>query len=118
MRSASEKAAAVSAARKHAKQMERRAGAKKDFETQHSGVFATPGLPLAQCSTAESGIIFSAVLAGGRTSRCRATALYRFPQSDQKHHALAFGVRREQFGHVVIKAVILSLTPVSDIRST
>jgi hypothetical protein len=35
--------------------MERRAGAKKDFETQHSGVFATPGLLLAQCSTAESG---------------------------------------------------------------
>jgi hypothetical protein len=28
----------------------------KDFETQHSGVFAPPGLPLAPFSTAESGL--------------------------------------------------------------
>jgi hypothetical protein len=47
MRSASEKAAAVSALRNDDKQMELRAGAKKDFETKQSGVFAAPGLPLA-----------------------------------------------------------------------
>ena len=29
---------------------------KKDFETEHSGVFASPGLPLAQFLTAESGL--------------------------------------------------------------
>jgi hypothetical protein len=38
------------------KQMEQRAGAKKDFENKHSTVFATPGLPLAHFSTAESGL--------------------------------------------------------------
>jgi hypothetical protein len=48
MCSASEKAAAVSARRNDVKQMELRAGAKKDFETKQSGVFAVPGLPLAQ----------------------------------------------------------------------
>jgi hypothetical protein len=35
--------------------MELRAGAKKDFENKQSSVFAAPGLPLAQFSTAESG---------------------------------------------------------------
>src|SRR5919112_1123342 len=29
---------------------------KKDFETEHSGVFASPGLPLDQFLTAESGL--------------------------------------------------------------
>jgi hypothetical protein len=29
---------------------------KKDSETEHSGVFASPGLPLAQFLTAESGL--------------------------------------------------------------
>jgi hypothetical protein len=46
MRSASEKTAAVSALRNDGKQMELRAGAKKDFETKQSSVFAAPGLPL------------------------------------------------------------------------
>jgi hypothetical protein len=55
MRSASEKAAAVSALRNDVKQMEQRAGAKKDFETKQSSVFATPGSPLAHFLTAESG---------------------------------------------------------------
>ena len=55
MRSASEKAAGVSALHNDVKQMEARAEAKKDFETEHSGVFATPGLPLAHFLTAESG---------------------------------------------------------------
>jgi hypothetical protein len=56
MRSASEQAAAVSALRNDVKQMELPAGAKKDFETKQSSVFAAPGLPLAHFSTAESGI--------------------------------------------------------------
>jgi hypothetical protein len=30
--------------------------AKKNFETEHSGVFAPPGLPLAHFLTAESGL--------------------------------------------------------------
>jgi hypothetical protein len=47
MHSASEKAAAVIALRNDVKQMELRAGAKKDFETKQSSVFAAPGLPLA-----------------------------------------------------------------------
>jgi hypothetical protein len=34
----------------------RRAAAKKDFETDHSGVFAAPGSLLAHFSTAESGL--------------------------------------------------------------
>jgi hypothetical protein len=55
MRSASEKAAAVSVLRNDVKQMEQRAGAKKDFESKQSSVFATPGLPLAHFLTAESG---------------------------------------------------------------
>jgi hypothetical protein len=33
-----------------------RAGAKKDFETEHSGVFAAPGSPLAHFFTAEPGL--------------------------------------------------------------
>ena len=33
---------------------------KKDFETEHSGVFAAPGLPLAHFSTAEFGLICEA----------------------------------------------------------
>jgi hypothetical protein len=45
MRSASEKAAAVSALRNDVKQMEQRAGAKKDSEIKQSSVFAAPGLP-------------------------------------------------------------------------
>jgi hypothetical protein len=57
MRSASEKAAAVSALRNDVKQMEQRAGAKKDFETKQSSVFATPGSPLAHFLTAESGSV-------------------------------------------------------------
>jgi hypothetical protein len=36
-----------------------RTGAKKDFETEHSGVFAPPGLRLAHVLTAESGFKFS-----------------------------------------------------------
>jgi hypothetical protein len=56
MRSASEKAAAVSAMRSDVKQMELRAGAKKDFETKQSSVFAAPGLPLAHFLTAEFGM--------------------------------------------------------------
>jgi hypothetical protein len=48
MRSASEKAAAVSAVRNDIKQMEAASRRQKDFETKHSGVFAAPGLPLAQ----------------------------------------------------------------------
>jgi hypothetical protein len=47
MRCAPEKTATVSAVGNDVKQMEARAGAKKDFETEHSSVFATPGLPLA-----------------------------------------------------------------------
>jgi hypothetical protein len=47
MRSASEKAAAVSALRNDVKQLELRGGAKKDFETKQSSVFAAPGLPFA-----------------------------------------------------------------------
>jgi hypothetical protein len=62
MRSASEKAAAVSAARNDVKQMEQRAGTKKGFETVHSGVFAPPGLPLAHVLTAES-----VMMRGGRS---------------------------------------------------
>jgi S1/P1 Nuclease len=57
MRSASEKAAAVSALRNNGKQMELRAYAKKDFETKQSSVFAAPGLPLTHLLTAESGLI-------------------------------------------------------------
>jgi hypothetical protein len=45
MRSASEKAAAVSAVRNDVKQMRLRAGVKKNFETKHSDVFAPPGCP-------------------------------------------------------------------------
>jgi hypothetical protein len=52
-RSASEKAPAVSALRNDGKQMELRAGAKKDFETKQSSVFAAPGLLLAHFLTAE-----------------------------------------------------------------
>jgi hypothetical protein len=48
MRSASEKVAAVSALRNDGKQMEAASRRQKDFETKHSGVFAAPGLPLAQ----------------------------------------------------------------------
>ena len=48
MRSASEKAAAVSAVRTDVKQMKAASGRQKDFETKYSGVFAAPGLPLAQ----------------------------------------------------------------------
>jgi hypothetical protein len=48
MHSASKKAAAVSAVRKDIKQMEAASRRQKDFETKHSGVFAAPGLPLAQ----------------------------------------------------------------------
>jgi hypothetical protein len=51
MRSASEKAAAVSALRNDGKQMELRAGAKKDFETNSR--VSSP--PLAHFLTAESG---------------------------------------------------------------
>jgi hypothetical protein len=46
MRCVSEKAAAVSALRNDVKQMELRVGAKKDFETKQSSVFAAAGLPL------------------------------------------------------------------------
>jgi hypothetical protein len=53
MRSASERTAAASAVSKNAKQMAA-SQRQKDFETEHSGVFATPGLLLAHCSTAES----------------------------------------------------------------
>jgi hypothetical protein len=56
MRSASEKTTAISALRNDGKQMELRAGAKKDFETKQSSVFATPDLPLAHFLTAESGL--------------------------------------------------------------
>jgi hypothetical protein len=56
MRSASEKASAVSALRSDVKQMELLASAKKDFETKQSSVFATPSLPLAHFSHAESGL--------------------------------------------------------------
>jgi hypothetical protein len=66
MRSASEKAAAVGALRNDGKQMELRAGAKKDFETKQSSVFAVPGLPLAHFLTAESGINASEVTASFR----------------------------------------------------
>ena len=59
MRSASEKAAAVSALRNTGKQMELRAGAKKDFETKQMSVFATPGLLLAHFSTAKSRLNLS-----------------------------------------------------------
>jgi hypothetical protein len=55
MRSASEKAAALSALRNNFKQMELRTGTKKDFETKQSSVFA-PGLSLAHFLTAESGL--------------------------------------------------------------
>jgi|RhiMetdeSRZDD1v2_1073273.scaffolds.fasta_scaffold21042_3 hypothetical protein len=55
MRCASEKAAAVQCVTRSSK-WKRRAGAKKDFETEHSGVFAPPGLPLAHVLTAESGL--------------------------------------------------------------
>jgi hypothetical protein len=48
MRSASEKAAAVSAVRNAVKQMEAASRHQKDFETKHSCVFAAPDLPLAQ----------------------------------------------------------------------
>jgi hypothetical protein len=54
MHSASERAA-VSALRNDVKRMEAASGAKKDFETEHSGVFAAPGSPLAHFLTAESG---------------------------------------------------------------
>jgi hypothetical protein len=55
MRSASEQPVAVSALHNDGKQMELRAGAKEDFETKQSSVFAAPGLPLAHFLTAESG---------------------------------------------------------------
>jgi hypothetical protein len=55
MRSASEKAAAVSGLSNNVKQMEQRACAKKDFESKQSSVFTAPGLPLAHFLTAESG---------------------------------------------------------------
>jgi hypothetical protein len=55
MRSTSEKAAAVSALRNEVKEMQLRAGTKKDFETKRSSVFAAPGLPLAHFLTAEFG---------------------------------------------------------------
>jgi hypothetical protein len=55
MHCASESAVTVSAVSKNVKQMRRRAGAKRDFETEQSGVFAPPGLFLAHFLTAESG---------------------------------------------------------------
>jgi hypothetical protein len=55
MRSASEKAAAVSALRNGGKQMELRASAKKDFETKQSSVFALQFAPRSLL-TAESGL--------------------------------------------------------------
>jgi hypothetical protein len=48
MRSASEKAAAVSAVRNDIKQMEATSRRQKDFETKQSAAFAAPGLLLAQ----------------------------------------------------------------------
>jgi hypothetical protein len=56
MHSASERAVAVSALRNDVSEWKRRAGAKKDFETEHSSVFAAPGSPLAHFLTAESGL--------------------------------------------------------------
>jgi hypothetical protein len=56
MRSASEKAAGVSALSNDVKQIEPRAGAKKDFETKSSSVFATPDLSLAHFLTADPGL--------------------------------------------------------------
>jgi hypothetical protein len=41
-----------------------RPSTEKDFETQHSGVFAAPGLPLAPFSTAESGRMLAIETAG------------------------------------------------------
>jgi hypothetical protein len=41
----------------------RRAGAKKDFEIEHPGVFAAPGSPLAHFLTAEFGLNPDSVVA-------------------------------------------------------
>jgi hypothetical protein len=54
MHSASEKPAAVRAARNDVRQMMAASRGQKHFETEHSGVFATPGLLLAHYSTGES----------------------------------------------------------------
>jgi hypothetical protein len=55
MHSASDKTPSVGPAGNDIKQMESASRAKKDFETGHSGVFATPGLPLAHL-TAKSAL--------------------------------------------------------------
>jgi hypothetical protein len=57
MRSASEKAAAVSALRNYGKQMELRAGDKKDFETNSRVSSLLQACPSLTFLTAESGFI-------------------------------------------------------------